>query len=255
MLSVGSLSNHAAVRHAFFTREGGVSEGRYASLNCGLGPGDDPERVRENRARAMARLGLSADALVTAYQVHSAYVAIVEGPWPANARPQLDGLVTRTPGVALGILTADCAPVLLADGRAGVIGAAHAGWRGAKGGILDTTVAAMVETGARLEHIRAAVGPCIRQESYEVGPEFVSAFAEDEPQTANLFKPGMRPDRHHFDLPGYVARRLAGLGIRTVETSPHDTCADPKRFFSYRRVTLDGGGDYGRLLSAITLAP
>ena len=253
MLSAECLNRHAALRHAFFTREGGVSEGRYASLNCGLGSGDDPERVRENRARALARLGLAADSLVTAYQVHSAHVAIVEGPWPANARPHLDGLVTRTSGLALGILTADCAPVLLADGRAGVIGAAHAGWRGAKSGILDATVTAMVETGARREHICAAVGPCIRQKSYEVGPEFVSAFAEDEPETADLFKPGSRPDRRQFDLPGYVARRLSAAGIASIETLPHCTYSEPDSFYSFRRSTHRKEPDYGRQLSAILL--
>jgi purine-nucleoside/S-methyl-5'-thioadenosine phosphorylase / adenosine deaminase len=255
MLTSQSLDDLAAVRHGFFTRDGGVSEGLYASLNCGLGSGDHPERVRENRSLAMRRLGLAPEALVTAYQVHSARVAVVEAPWPAEARPQVDGMVTRSRGVALGILTADCAPVLLADPRAGVIGAAHAGWRGAKSGILAETVMAMLELGARVENIDAAVGPCIRHDSYEVGPEFRSAFVADEPATANLFRRSDREGHFRFDLAGYVAGKLSAIGIKALSVLPYDTFADTDRFFSYRRVTLAGGGGYGRLLSTIALAP
>ena len=255
MLTADALNTAAAVRHGFFTRKGGVSEGAYASLNCGLGSADAPERVRENRSRAMQRLGLPASALATAYQVHSARVAVIEAPWPDAARPQLDAMVTRTPGVALGILTADCAPVLLADPEAGVIGAAHAGWRGAKTGILEATVAAMVGQGARPEAIAAAVGPCIRQDSYEVGPEFHAAFVDDEPDATALFRPSDRDGHHRFDLAGYVVRRLVSAGIVQPAVLPHDTFAGPDRFFSYRRVTLNGGGDYGRMLSAIALSP
>jgi purine-nucleoside/S-methyl-5'-thioadenosine phosphorylase / adenosine deaminase len=255
MLTTEPFSCFLAVRHGFFTREGGVSEGLYASLNCGLGSGDDPERVRENRRRAMRRLGLAAEALVTAYQVHSARVAVVEAPWPAAARPQVDGMVTRTRGVALGILTADCAPVLLADPQAGLIGAAHAGWRGAKSGIVEQTVMAMVRLGARVESIAAAVGPCIRHDSYEVGPEFRAAFVADEPASAELFRPSDRDGHFRFDLAGYVAGRLRAVGIETLTVLPHDTFSENDRFFSYRRVTLAGGGDYGRLLSAIALMP
>ena len=242
------------VRHGFFTREGGVSEGSYASLNCGFGSGDDPERVRENRRRAMRRLGLAAEALVTAHQAHTARVAVVETPWPAATRPRIDGIVTRTRGVALGILTADCAPVLLADPRAGVIGAAHAGWRGAKSGILGETVAAMVRLGARPGSIGAAIGPCIRHDSYEVGPEFRAAFVGEEPASAGLFRPSDRERHFRFDLAGYVAGKLAAAGVETLAVLPHDTFAEPDRFFSYRRATLAGGDDYGRLLSAIALA-
>lgn len=254
MLTTEAFSYFPAVRHGFFTREGGVSEGLYASLNCGLGSGDDPERVRENRRRAMRRLGLAAEALVTAQQVHSARVAVVEAPWPAAARPQVDGMVTRVRGMALGILTADCAPVLLADPRAGVIGAAHAGWRGAKSGIVEATVAAMVRLGARLGGIGAAVGPCIRHDSYEVGPEFHAVFVADEPASAALFRPSDRERHFRFDLAGYVAGKLAAAGVETLAVLPHDTFAEPDRFFSYRRATLAGGDDYGRLLSAIALA-
>jgi YfiH family protein len=243
------------IRHGFFTREGGVSEGEYASLNCGLGSGDDPERVRENRGSAMRRFGLAAEALVTAYQVHSAQVAVVETPWVPQARPRVDGMVTRRPGVVLGILTADCAPVLLADPRAGVIGAAHAGWRGAKSGIIAETVTAMLKLGARLQDIGAAIGPCIRQESYEVGPEFRCAFIADEPATSELFLPSTGEGHFRFDLAGYVEGKLRALGIEALSVLPHDTFAEPDRFFSYRRVTLAGGDDYGRLLSAIALPP
>ena len=243
-----------AVRHGFFTRQGGVSEGLYASLNCGLGSGDDPERVRENRSRAMRRLGLAAEALVTGHQAHTARVAVVEATWPAAARPRVDGMVTQMQGVALGILTADCAPVLLADPDAGVIGAAHSGWRGAKSGIVEATVAAMVRLGARVGSIGAAIGPCIRRDSYEVGPEFRAAFVADEPASAELFGPSDRENHFRFDLAGYVADKLAAAGVAALTILPHDTFADPDRFFSYRRVTLAGGGDYGRLLSAIALA-
>jgi YfiH family protein len=255
MLTAEPFSDFSAVRHGFFTREGGVSEGLYASLNCGLGSGDDPERVRENRRRAMRRLGLAAEALVTAYQVHSARVAVVQAPWPEGARPQVDGMVTQTPGVALGILTADCAPVLLVDPHVGVIGAAHAGWRGAKSGILEQTVTAMVRLGARVGSIGAAVGPCIRHDSYEVGPEFRAAFVADEPAAAELFRPSDRESHFRFDLAGYVVRKLGAVGVEAHAVLPHDTFSDNGRFFSYRRVTLAGGGAYGRLLSAIALAP
>jgi purine-nucleoside/S-methyl-5'-thioadenosine phosphorylase / adenosine deaminase len=247
------LAESAGISHGFFTRNGGVSGGIYASLNCGLGSKDDPERVRTNRARAMERLGLPADALATAMQVHSATALVVERPWPDAARPPADGLVTRRPRVALGILTADCAPVLFADAEAGVIGAAHAGWRGAKDGIIEATVAAMVSLGARKAAIEAAVGPSIRQDSYEVTADFRRQFVADEPMTARLFAEGARPGRYLFDLAGYVEGRIEALGLRRVAVLPQDTCADAERFFSYRRVTLNGGGDYGRQLSAIAL--
>jgi polyphenol oxidase len=252
MINATLLSAVGGARHAFFTRHGGVSDGDYASLNCGLGSGDAPERVYENRRRALARFGLPPAALVTGYQVHSARVAIVDAPWSDDARPQVDGLATRVPGVALGILTADCAPVLFADAEAGVIGAAHAGWRGAFDGVLEATVAAMERLGGAAGRIVAAVGPCIRQASYEVGPEFRETFVSADPATADLFIASERPDHHRFDLPGYVGHRLRPA-IGAVEILAHDTCADADAFFSYRRMTLTGGGDYGRLLSAIAL--
>jgi polyphenol oxidase len=255
MLTADEFAALPSLRHGFFTRLGGVSDGRYDSMNCGLGSGDAPDRVAENRARAMARLGLPGDALVTARQVHSARAVVVDAPWTAADRPELDGLATRTPGLALGILTADCAPVLFADAEAGVVGAAHAGWRGAKDGILEATIAAMETLGARREAITAAIGPCIRQGSYEVTDEFRDALLAGRPSDGGFFVGGVRPGRWQFDLPGYVAGRLAAAGIATLSVLPHDPCADAGRFFSYRRVTLDGGGDYGRQLSTIALVP
>ena len=254
MITSAVLAHASRVRHGFFTRQGGVSPEPYASLNCGLGSADGPDNVRENRARAMERLGLPADALRTVFQVHSSRVVTIDADGPEQPRPEVDALVTKTSGVALGILTADCAPVLLADTEAGVIGAAHAGWRGARGGVVEATVAAMVMLGACRSRIAAAVGPCIQRSSYEVGPEFHRVFVEDEPATAPLFEPSDRPGHHRFDLSAYVATRLAAAAVTIIDVLPFDTCADPDRFFSYRRTTLNGGGDYGRLLSSIALS-
>jgi purine-nucleoside/S-methyl-5'-thioadenosine phosphorylase / adenosine deaminase len=238
---------------AFFTREGGVSEGLYAALNCGYGSGDDPEAVRENRRRAMERFDLSPDALVTLYQVHSPTVVEVEQPWRPGGAPKADGMVTAKRGLALGILTADCAPVLFADAEAGVIGAAHAGWRGAFTGVLEETVAAMTRLGASPGKIRAAIGPCIAQSSYEVGPEFHERFVSAESDNAAFFCASSRRSHHLFDLGGYVTRRLESLGLAEILTTGEDTAADAARYFSYRRATLAGEKDYGRLLSAIAL--
>ena len=238
---------------AFFTREGGVSEGLYAALNCGYGSGDDPEAVRENRRRAMERFDLSPDALVTLYQVHSPTVVEVEQPWRPGGAPKADGMVTAKRGVALGVLTADCAPVLFADAEAGVIGAAHAGWRGAFTGVLEETVAAMTRLGATPGNIRAAIGPCIAQSSYEVGPEFHERFVGADSGNAAFFRASSRRSHHLFDLGGYVTRRLESLGLAEILTTGEDTAADAERYFSYRRATLSGEKDYGRLLSAIAL--
>jgi YfiH family protein len=242
------------VRHGFFTREGGVSGGFYASLNCGLGSGDDPAAVAENRRRAAAALGVAADGLVTAYQVHGIEVAVVDRPWNAAERPKVDALVSRTPGVALGVLAADCAPVLFADPEAGVIGACHAGWRGALAGIVEATVAAMEDIGARRPDIRAALGPCIAQPSYEVGPEFRDTFRAADPANDGFFVAGARTGRFMFDLPGYVLDRLARARLGSVASLALDTCAEEARLFSYRRSTLKGERDFGRGLSAIALA-
>lgn len=254
MITSDLLCDTSRVRHGFFTRRGGVSGEPYTSLNCGLGSGDEPANVRENRARAMERLGLADAALRTAYQVHSALVFTIEDERPAERRPQVDGLVTRLPGIALGVVTADCAPVLFADHEAGVIGAAHAGWRGARGGVVEATVAAMTALGACRSRIVAAIGPCIQRRSYEVGPEFRHSFIEDEPTNAELFEPSARSEHHLFDLPAYVARRVAQSAVAAIDVLAFDTCADPESFFSYRRTTLTGGGDYGRLLSSVALS-
>jgi YfiH family protein len=241
------------VRHAFLTRAGGVSQGIYASLNCGFGSKDNPAHVAENRRRAAAALDLPASALVTAYQTHSTRVVTVEKPHEPNNAPEVDAMVTDRPGIALGILTADCAPVLLADPEARVVGAAHAGWRGAISGIVEETVAAMTRMGAKPARILAAIGPCIGPRSYEVGPEFPAPFLAQNEANARYFKPASRADHYLFDLPAYVQSRLNAAGIVAVDRSPADTCAEPDRFFSYRRTVLDGQRDYGRLLSIIAL--
>ena len=241
------------LRHGFFTRQGGVSQGQFQGLNCGLGSGDDAVAVRENRRRAMAIFGLPGEALVTAYQVHSATAVVVEAPWPPDARPRVDGLVARKPGIALGVLAADCAPVLFGEPEGRIIGAAHAGWGGALGVILVATVDAMVRLGARRDSIRAAIGPAIAQASYEVGPEFPAPFLKRNSADAAFFAPSRRAGHFLFDLPGYVASRLGALGIAAIDRLAHDTYAEPERFFSYRRNTHEGIGDYGRGLSAIAL--
>ncbi len=251
-LSAARLDGLGPVRHAFFTRRGGVSEGLYASLNCGNGSGDDSKRVAENRRRAMAALDLRPGDLITLYQVHSREVVTVGGSHRGRA-PRADAMVTDRPGLALGILTADCAPVLLADAQAGVIGAAHAGWRGALAGVIECTVAAMEALGAEAARIAAGVGPCIAQHSYEVGPEFPAPFLAADPSTRRHFVDGGN-HRPHFDLPGYVARRLEAAGVTAPEILAHDSCAEAERFFSYRRACREGEPDYGRNLSAIALA-
>ncbi|MGK6320775.1 peptidoglycan editing factor PgeF [Sphingomonas sp. DT-204] len=237
--------------HGFLGRRGGVSAGVLAGLNVGWGSGDDREAIAENRRRAVE--AVSPDArLVTVHQVHSPDAVAIAAPFPDDARPRADAMVTDRPGLLLGILTADCAPVLFADAEAGVIGAAHAGWKGAIGGVTDATVAAMERLGARRERIAAAVGPCIAQASYEVDLAFRDRFAADDPANERFFVDG-RPGHARFDLEGYVAHRLAAAGIRRVELMGLDTYADPARFFSYRRATHRGEPDYGRQISLIGL--
>lgn len=237
----------------FFSRQGGVSGGIYASLNCGPGSNDDRAHVMDNRARAMAVLEQEPDHLVTVHQHHSPDVIRVVQTWPLASAPKADAMVTTEPGIALGILTADCAPVLFADADNGVIGAAHAGWKGALGGVIDATVAMMTQAGAELGNICAAVGPCIAQESYEVGAEFRSAFLEAATGNARFFLPGDAAGKFQFDLPGYVRHRLEECCVGSVEVLGLDTYADAERFFSYRRATHLGESDYGRELSAIVL--
>jgi len=253
MLNASNIAKVDRVRHGFFTREGGVSDGPFKGLNCGFGSDDDANNVTENRRLALARLGVPENPLVTAYQVHSADALPVTEPWAAADAPKADAMVTATPGLVLGILTADCAPVLFADGRAGVIGAAHAGWRGAKSGVLERCVDAMLDAGASLGGISAAVGPCIGQSSYEVGPEFIKGFVEDDADSEAFFVPSTRSGHALFDLGGYALARLAAMGLASSEFLDQDTCADERRFYSYRRGTLAGAADYGRLLSAIVI--
>jgi len=253
MLNVDNLSQLAGLRHAFFSRDGGCSDGVYASLNCGYGSGDDHANVRANRERAMARLERTADHLTTVHQVHGADVAVVDKPWPLAERPKADGLVTKTPGVALGILTADCAPVLFADVQAGVIGAAHAGWKGALGGVLQATVASMEKLGAHKGHIAAALGPCIRRQSYEVGPEFHRAFDAAGVETDTYFSASSRDGHFMFDLAAFVLNRLREMNLGSVDDVNVDTYLDKEHFFSYRRTTHRNETDYGRGLSALTL--
>lgn len=253
MITLSALNDITGLRHAFFTRDGGISEGIYASLNCGLGSKDKPENVMSNRARAMAMMDQSAEALITCHQAHTTDVLVVEAPWPAGSPPVADAMVTTTPNLVLGIMTADCAPVLLVDPKAKVIGAAHAGWRGALGGVLENTVATMVKLGAKRSRMIAAVGPCIAQRSYEVGPDFPKPFLEQTSNNRDFFAPSRKVGHWMFDLPAYVSRRLGLQGLGIVVRTPCDTCQDPIRFFSYRRTTLMGETDYGRALSAIVI--
>ncbi len=236
------------VRHAFFTKKGGVSEGLYESLNVGAGSKDDPIHVAENRRRAAAHLG---GELVTAYQVHSATAFAVQGPW-GSGPPEGDAVVTDTAGIICGVLTADCAPILLADAEARVVAAAHAGWKGALEGIAEAAIERMEAFGAKRDRIVAAIGPCIGPGSYEVGPEFYDRFVADSEDAARFFRDG-EADRRMFDLPGYVLDRLQRSGVAACEWIGHDTCADADLFFSNRRALHRGDADYGRLLSAIVL--
>ncbi len=241
----------AGVKHGFFGREGGVSTGIYASLNAGTGSGDDPANVQENRRRIAATFGVERDHLVGVHQIHSPTAEFVTAPWQGE-RPHADALVTTTPNLVISILTADCTPILFADAEAGVIGAAHAGWRGALNGVIERTVRLMEERGARRTHIAAAIGPCIHQASYEVGPEFEAEFLAADSAFARFFVPGAG-DRRRFDLPGFCALRLAAAGISQIETLPLDTYAHATQLHSHRRSVHEKAGDYGRNCSAIML--
>ncbi len=253
MLTAPSLGALARVRHGFFTRTGGVSEGAFASLNCGYSSGDDVRRVEANRARALERLGMAPESLCTVRQVHGTKVVVAHEPQPRRPTLEADALVADRPGITLGVLSADCAPVLLADVDAGVIGAAHAGWRGALAGVIEATVEAMAERGAVRERTVAVIGPCIAQASYEVGPELLTRFTEEDPGSAALFRPVRSSDRLLFDLKAYVLRRLAAAGVEQRTALPHDTHADEARFFSARRSRQGGADRFGLLLSAIAL--
>jgi polyphenol oxidase len=238
------------LRHGFFTRRGGASSGVFQGLNCGSGSSDQAEIVAINRARVAQAMDVTPDNLVTVHQIHSADVVHVTG--PLADKPRADGIVTATPGVALAILTADCQPVLFADAQAGVIGAAHAGWRGALDGVLNATLDAMEKLGAQRAQISAVIGPSISQRAYEVGPEFFDDFLAQDPDNARFFIQGAG-DRLMFDLPAYGLHRLRGAGVGHAEWTRHCTYSEPDRFFSYRRTTHAAEADYGRLISAIRL--
>lgn len=253
MITASNLSEIKGVRHLFFTTKGGVSTGIYTSLNCGPGSDDDLENVIDNRARAMAALELEPEALLTVHQYHSPEVVHVTEPWTLENLPKADGMVTTERGIALGVLAADCAPVLFADLDAGVVGACHSGWKGALGGVIDSTVSLMVDLGARHDRIAAAVGPCIGQKSYEVGAEFRSSFMESGIGNSRFFKEGAAAGKFLFDLAGYARYRLEEAGVQSVEVLGLDTYSEPDRFFSYRRTTHLKQPDYGRQLSAIVL--
>jgi YfiH family protein len=241
------------VRHGFFTREGGVSGGIYASLNCGVGSRDERTLVLENRARAAGTVGAAPGAIAAPYQVHGTDTVKVETAWAPGAGPKADAVVTDRPGVALAIGTADCGPVLFADADAGVIGAAHAGWRGARAGILESAIAGMEKLGAKRERIVAVLGPMISQENYEVGGDLREAFVKDDPANDAYFVPSARTGHSMFDLPAYIVARLEAAGVAAASVALC-TYADPDRFFSFRRSTHRGEADYGRQLSVIMLA-
>lgn len=248
-----SLGEISGIHHGFYTREGGVSEGLYAGLNCGPGSRDDPRKVVENRSRVAAHLNANTPEVLTLYQVHSSTALIVDQPLPRDALPKADAVVTRTRGLAIGVLTADCTPVLFADPGAGVVAAAHAGWRGAIGGVLEATVAAMEDAGAVRTRIRAAIGPSISQTAYEVGPEFEAEFLKQSDGNARFFARPAPDARALFDLTGYVGHRLSGLGLARIEVIAPCTYANESLFFSYRRSQHRSEPDYGRQISAIVV--
>jgi polyphenol oxidase len=253
MLHAPSLQALAGLRHAFFTREGGVSGGIYDSLNSGLGSGDAAGHVTENRARMAQALGVAPGRLVTAYQIHSPDVVIADAPWTPEMRPKADAIVTRVPGLAIGVSTADCGPLLFADAQAGVIGAAHAGWRGAFGGVIEATVAAMETLGAERSRVVAALGPLIRQHNYEVSADFRAQFLRADAAYERFFADGVRDGHAMFDLPGFIASRVQEAGIGRFQDIAVCTYEDPDRFYSYRRSVHRAEPDYGRHVNAIVL--
>lgn len=253
-VTANSLSALPGIRHAFFTRYGGVSSGIYESLNAGIASKDDAAHVAENRARMARALGVAPENFVTAYQVHSPDVVVAEKPWDAASRPKVDAIVTRVPGLAIGVSTADCGPILFADEKARVVGGAHAGWRGALGGVIESTLDAMEKLGAQRANIVTALGPMIRQPNYEVGGEFFAAFMAAAKDNDRYFRAGARPDHYQFDLGGYIAMRLRRAGVDAIEDCGLCTYAEPERFFSYRRSQHRSEADYGRHVNAIVLS-
>lgn len=255
-MTLGSslLSAVPGLRHAFFSREGGVSEGIYEGLNGGIGSNDDTANVAENRRRMAEQMGVTSDRLLTLYQVHSPDVVVVTTPWGDAVRPKADALVTRTEGIAIGVTAADCGPILFVDPNARVIGAAHAGWKGALTGVLESTIGAMEKLGADRGGIVAAIGPLIRQHSYEVGSEFVERFLDADAGNAMFFLPGERDGHSMFDLAGFIRMRLENAGVLMIDDVGIDTYSD-ERFFSYRRSVHRKESDYGRHVHAIVLEP
>jgi YfiH family protein len=240
------------IQHGFFTRLGGVSQGLYAGLNAGSGSNDDPDAVMENRRRVAGAFDRPENYLLSLYQVHSDRAYKVDGPWPEE-RPHGDGLVTSRAGVVLSALSADCAPILFADPQARVIGSCHAGWKGALGGIIESTLKAMAQQGAKIERVRAVVGPCIQQASYEVGADYEANFVKEDKEARPYFMATDAADRRLFDLPGYCLMRLKRAGAAEAVSTGHDTCAEGDLFFSNRRAVKTGEGDYGRLISCIMI--
>jgi YfiH family protein len=254
MIQAAALAALPGIRHGFFTRTGGVSDGIYASLNGGVGSRDAPARVAENRARMTAALAVRPERLLTAYQTHSADVVTADVPWSPDARPRADAIVTRTRGLAVGVTTADCGPILFADAQAGVVGAAHAGWRGALQGVLEATIDALERCGADRGRLVVALGPMIRQPNYEVGPEFVARFTASDAANARFFQASARAGHALFDLAGYIAARLRRCGVERIEDIGRCTYGEPAEFFSYRASTHRGEPDYGRHVNAIALS-
>ncbi|MEQ8509443.1 MAG: peptidoglycan editing factor PgeF [Rhodospirillaceae bacterium] len=255
MLQAPTLSSTPGLKHGFFTRQNGTSNGLYTSLNCGFGSSDIKASVQQNRVICADALGVTVNDLLTVHQEHTADVVTVAAPWDDHGPPIADGMVTATPGLAIGILTADCTPVLFVDPEAGVIGAAHAGWKGAFGGIIENTVQAMVQIGARRRQILVAVGPCIGASSYEIGPEFKDRFIDKDPETEKFFTPSPKADHAFFDIGRYVFDLADAAGVRQVERLLHDTYEEKDLFFSYRRSCHTKEPDYGRQLSGIAWLP
>lgn len=248
-----ALARHGRIAHGFFGRQGGVSEGIYAALNCGLGSKDARGVVGENRGRVADHLGTAPDRLLTAHQHHSVDAVVVTEPWTFETMPKADVLVTATRGIAVGALAADCAPVLFADAAAGIVAAAHAGWKGALGGVLESAVATMEKLGARRSRVVGALGPCIGPEAYEVGPEFEANFISQSPENQRFFRRPSAAARSYFDLPAFVLARLGAMGLGKVESCARCTYSHPDDYFSYRRTTHRREPDYGRQISAIVL--
>jgi YfiH family protein len=250
-LEILTSDNLSPFRHGFFTRRGGVSAGIFKGLNCGAGSSDQSEIVQMNRKLVAEAMSVRPENLLSVNQVHSATAVIVDGPL-GGERPTADAIVSATPGVALGILTADCAPVLFADQKAGVVGAAHAGWKGALAGVLEETIVAMETLGARTADISVTIGPCISQRNYEVGQEFLEDFIAEEPEYVRFFAQGKDPEHYQFDLPSFCLYRVREAGVADADWVGHCTYADPERFYSYRRTTHLKQADYGRLISVIS---